>query len=502
MVAYGKPNLLYIHSDQHNPYITGCYGDPIVATPNLDRLAQQGARFDAAYCCSPICVPSRMSMLTGQHPYQNQVWTNLHGLDSAIPTFAHGLGAAGYRSVLAGRMHVRGPDQLHGYADRLVGDHNPNYIGGPWNDMGVLLGTETPVRKTLATSGSGQVAYQLHDEDVANAAVDFLNRYGVQKRGFPDAHPFSLSVGFMLPHPPYVPRKEDFERYDGCIPMPRKPVPFNKINHPYLRLWREHTGSETVSAEEARNTRTAYWALVDVVDQLVGQILHALEANGLADNTLIIYTSDHGDMMGEHGQWWKHLFYEESVRVPLIMAWPGMIPPGQQCERVVSALDVNATILDALGAPALPASPGRSLMGLVSPHPTPRAIAPERWDDVAFSEYCEDQYSPPGGCYHRMIRRGAWKLIYYHGYEPQLFNLRDDPDELIDRAQEPGLQEVRQALTRQVLDGWDPEAIQRCMADKRADNEILSAWAKNIQPPNQYQWTVRPEMNYLDNVRG
>lgn len=497
MSAPRRPNLLYIHSDQHNPFVTGCYSDPIVATPNLDQLAAQGAVFDAAYCCSPICVPSRMSMLTGRHPHQNEVWTNLHGLNPAIPTFAHALGAAGYRSVLAGRMHVRGPDQLHGYAERLVGDHMPNYIGATGNDMGVLTRTEIPVRKTLETSGPGQVAYEIKDEDVTNAAVDFLNRYGVEKRASEETAPFSLSVGFMLPHPPYVPRQADFERYHGRVPPPSKSVPFEEVEHPYLRLWRQHTGTEEVTEQEVENTRAAYWALVEVVDRLVGRILAALEANGLVDNTLIIYTSDHGDMLGEHGLWWKHVFYEESVRVPLILSWPGVISAGQRSDRVVSALDVNATILDALGAPALPGSPGRSLMGLVSDRPFERAVSADEWEDVAFSEYCEDQYSPPGGAYQRMVRWNEWKLIYYHGYELQLFNLRDDPGELTDLARDPAYAEIRRSLLERVLDGWDAEAIQERMAEKRADNEVLSAWARETRPGNRYFWRVRPEMNYL-----
>lgn len=493
-----RPNLLYIHTDQHNPFVTGCYGDPVVATPNLDRLAAGGAIFDATYCCSPICVPSRMSMLTGRHPYQNQVWTNLHGLDSAIPTLPHALGAAGYRSVLAGRMHVRGPDQLHGYADRLVGDHNPNYIGGTWNDMGVLVGTETPVRKTVQTSGPGQVAYQIHDEEVTAAAVNFLNQYGVQQRAGQAQDPFSLSVGYMLPHPPYVPRRADFERYAGRVPMPRKPIPFEQVSHPFLRLWRQHTHTEAVTEAEVVNTRTAYWALVDVVDRMVGQVLDALRANGLAENTLVVYTSDHGDMLGEQSLWWKHLFYEESIRVPLILSWPGVIPPHQRCDRVVSALDVNATMLDALDAPALPGSPGRSLMGLVSDRPTTRAVAPQDWQDTAYAEYCEDQYSPPGGCYHRMVRQNEWKLIYYHGYAPQLFNLQEDPDELVDRAGDPATHAICRELTAQVLREWDPVAIQRRMAEKRADNRILTAWAETVQPPDRFRWTVTPEMNYLE----
>lgn len=503
MTVTARPNLLYIHSDQHNPFITGCYGDPLVETPHLDRLASQGVVFDAAYCTSPICVPSRMSMLTGQHPYQNQVWTNRHILHSGIPTFAHALGAVGYRSVLAGRMHVRGPDQLHGYADRLVGDHMPNNLGGPPGNMGILKGTETPVRKTLATSGPGQVAYQLHDEEVAAAAVGYLDQIGREQRAGLETAPFSLSVGFMLPHPPYVPRRAMYERYRDRVTLPRKPRAFDDERHPYLRRWRSHTGSETVSEEEALNTRAAYWALVQETDALVGQILTALEANGLAENTLIIYTSDHGDMMGEHGLWWKHTFYEESVRVPLIMAWPGAIAPGNRCSRVVSALDVNATILDALNAPALPHSPGRSVLGLVAQDAgATGAVGAGRgtseWDDLAFAEYCEDQYSPPGGAYQRMIRRGQWKLIDYGDAPPQLFDLENDPDELEDRAADPSCAATVSELRAAVRADWNPDQIRAKMAAMDADNQILEAWASKVQPTEQFRWTTRAEMNVLE----
>jgi len=492
-----RPNLLYIHSDQHNPFVTGCYGDPLVSTPQLDQLAASGAIFDAAYCTSPICVPSRMSMLTGLHPYQHQTWTNRHILPSSIPTFAHALGAVGYRSFLAGRMHVRGPDQLHGYADRLVGDHMPNHLGGPMAEMGILRGTETPVRKTLATSGPGQVAYQLHDEEVAAAAVNFLDQVGREQRAGLPPEPFSLTVGFMLPHPHYVPRQAAYERYRSRITLPRKPRSFDAERHPYLRRWRTHTDSETVSEAEALNTRAAYWALVSEVDTMVGQILAALHANDLAQNTLIIYTSDHGDMMGEHGLWWKHLFYEESIRIPLIMAWPGVITPGVRSDRVVSALDVSATILDALDAPALPHSPGRSLLGLVAEHAPGAGRGTATWEDIAFAEYCEDQYSPPGGAYQRMVRSGRWKLIDYDQDPPQLFDLMADPDELVDRAADPACASILVALRARVRERWDPAQIRAKMVAKDADNRILEAWARTTQPAERYRWRPRAEMNRL-----
>lgn len=488
-----RPNLLYIHTDQHNPFVTGCYGDPLVETPNLDRLAAGGAVFDAVYCTSPICVPSRMSMLTARHPYQNQVWTNNHILDSGIPTLAHSMGAAGYRPVLVGRMHSVGPDQLHGYAERMVGDHSPNHLGGGSVDRGVLDGTAGPERVSLVRSGAGQSAYQVHDEDVVVAAVDYLNRLGVQRRAFGSIPPFSLSVGLMLPHPPYVARREDYARYAGRVGLPARPESHDQVKHPYIRRWREYTGIVQVSEAEVLRSRAAYWGLVHRVDVLVGQILEALAANGLAENTLIVYTSDHGDMQGEHGLWWKHVFYEESVRVPLILYWPGVIDAGQRCGRVASALDVTATILDALGAPALPDSPGRSLLGLVS-----RARPTPDWEDVAFSEYCADQYTPDGESYHRMVRYGPWKLVYYHGMDPQLFNLEEDPGEMHDRAHDPACREVVAELTARVLDGWAPAEIARVMARKRAEATVLRAWANRTQPAEQYRWSLLPAMNRLD----
>lgn len=493
MSTPARPNLLYIHSDQHAPYVAGCYGDPLVETPTLDRLASQGALFEHVYCASPICVPARMSMLTARHPYQNRVWTNDHILDSGIPTLAHAMGAAGYRPVLVGRMHSIGPDQLHGYAERLVGDHSPNFPGLGGVDRGVLDGTAGPARISLERSGAGQSAYQVHDEDVAAAAVDYLNRLGVQRRAYGHIPPFSLSVGFMLPHPPYVARAEDYDRYANTITLPARPEPFDQVRHPYLRRWREHTGIVEVSDVETRRARAAYWGLVHRLDALIGQIVDALEQNGLADNTLIVYTSDHGDMLGEHGLWWKHVFYEESVKVPLLMVWPGVIEPGQRCSRVVSALDLTATLLDALGAPSLPGTPGRSFLGLISSvRPSPE------WEDIAFSEYCADQYTPDGECYQRMVRRGPWKLIYYHGMEPQLFNLDEDPGELVDLAAAPACKEIRTELTLRVLSEWDPAAIAGELAQKRAEAELLNCWAQQTQPPEQYRWPLRPEMNRLD----
>lgn len=497
MGELNRPNLLYIHSDQHNPYVTGCYGDPLVETPALDALAARGAVLENVYCPSPICVPSRMSMLSGRHPYENQVWTNSHVLDAGIPTMAHAMGAGGYRPVLVGRMHAVGPDQLHGYAERLVGDHGPNQPGGRSVDHGALTGTAGPARVSLQKSGHGQSAYQVHDEDVTAAAVDCLNRLGVGKRAGQPAEPFSLSVGFMLPHQPFVARREDYAHYYERIFPPRKPEPFSDALHPHIRWWREACGIVEVTEEETRRARAAYWALVARMDAMIGQILRALRENGLEENTLIVYSSDHGEQVGEHGLWWKQTFYEDSVKVPAVLSWPGRLPEGTRCGRVVSALDLNATMLDAMDCPPLPHSRGRSLLPLL------RKPDHADWDDVAFSEFCLNADGaggpfPEQGVIQRMLRRDAWKLNYYQGQPCQLFNLVEDPGETADRVADPACRTIVQDLRTELLDGWDPDWIAGRMAALRRDHSILAAWGKRTQPPDRIRWDLKPEMDYLD----
>ena len=499
MSADPKPNLLYIHSDQHSPFVNGCYGDPLVRTPHLDGLAAGGVTLDNTYCPSPICVPSRMAMLSGRYPHENQVWVNSQILDSAIPTFAHAMGAGGYNPVLIGRMHSNGPDQLHGYAERLVGDHGPNHIGGGGVDHGPLSGTAGPQRVSLEKAGHGQSAYQVHDEDVAAATVDYLNRLGVKKRAGQPAEPFSLSVGFILPHQPFVARREDYEYYYKNMFPPKNPEPFGDHLHPHIKMWREASGIVEVSDEEIRRARAAYWALVERMDILIGQILTALRQNDLEGNTLVVYTSDHGEQVGEHGLWWKQTFYEDSVKVPAILSWPGHLPAGVRSDRVISSLDINATMIDALGCPPLPSSRGRSLLPLLTSGDPSTA----EWDDVAFSELCYDASLAAGpfpaeGVCQRMIRRGPWKLIYYHGQPCQLFNLEEDPRELTDRAADPACKELIEDLTDKILDGWDPERIRDQIAQWNKESAVLSSWARTVQPADQCRWNLRPEMAYLD----
>ena len=233
------------------------------------------------------------------------------------------------------------------------------------------------------------------------------------------------------------------------------------------------------------------------MDALVGQMLAALDANGLRARCLVVYTSDHGDMVGEHGLWWKHVFYEESIRVPLIVSWPAVVAAGRRCGNVVSAVDVAATLVDAMGGPPLSGSPGRSLLPLIQDEDA-GAPSSEAWTDEAFAEYCADRYVPSEPVFQRMVRSGRWKLVYYHGDRPQLFDLHDDPHELRDRADDPACTDIRAALTRRLLDGWDPDEIACRLQAKEADNRLIEAWARSTRPADTHRWPLLPSMARLD----
>ena len=489
-----RPNILFIESDQHNPAVMGCSGDTVIRTPNLDALAARGVVFDNSYCASPICVPSRASMLTGRHPYRNRVWTNSQILSSGIPTFAHAFGAAGYRPVQIGRMHFNGPDQLHGFTERFIGDHSPNHLGSDEVDHGGLKGTQGPNRISLKLSGHGLNAYQVHDEKVTARTVEFLDDHANSNAN--DA-PFCLSVGFMLPHQPFVATKEDFDSYRGKVPPPKNPMAFKDETHPYLKWWKSHAGLEDVTDEEVERCRTAYYGLVTRLDALLGDIFGALERHGLLDDTLIIYTADHGEQIGEKGLWWKQTFYEDAVKVPAIVSWPARLPQGVHIDRVTSQLDLNATMLDAAGAPALPSSVGRSLLPLISDP----AFA--GWHDIAFSEYCTEPGDPAHSdgdriWQNRMVREGDWKLIYYRGMPSQLFNLADDPDEMNDLIDAPEHAGVAQRLTGLVLDDWDPEWVDAQIREQSADLGVMIPWAEKTTPADTVRWQLNPEWDYLD----
>jgi len=482
-----RPNFLILMSDQHNPHILGCYGDGVVKTPHVDALAANGVLFQHAYCQAPLCVPSRMSFLTGRQPSDIGVWSNGCILPSDATTFAHWLGAEGYETALIGRMHFVGPDQWHGFEKRLVGSLTPVHPGGrPPLDVPALMRAAGQSRPAIVTSGPGRTAYQLYDEVVANATVEYLRE---KARG--SDRPFCAVAGFVLPHCPYVCQKEDWDYYYQKVPPPIIPEGHLESLHPAIRLLRKNRDSEQISEEQVRRSRTGYYGLVTHFDRLLGLVMDALRESGLDENTVVIYTSDHGDMAGEHGLWFKSNFYEGAVSVPLVVSCPGRFESGRRVREIVSLLDIGPTLLEMAGAEVPPFVTGRSLLPLLNGQ---KGELPAE----ALSEHCQTCGLAP----MRMIRRGRWKLVHYEGYRPQLFDLESDPDEFNDLGEDPAHAEVRQELHERVLADWSAEKITRETARRGLHHRFLSNWYRAVKPEDREQWIAPEGANVFQETRG
>ncbi len=486
-----QPDILFIFSDQHAQRIVGCYGDEVAETPALDKLAQEGVAFDGCYTPSPICGPARMSMLTGRTPHCTGVWTNNDMLPSDMPTYAHALTAAGYDTISVGRLHALGPDQHRGFGTRDIGDHSPNWPGVARHSMGILSKTHGPHRISVERSGRGNSAYQSLDEASLDAALAQLD--SIHERRKAGTHqPFFLQVGFMLPHPPYVARPEDYDRFEGRVPPPK--LAPEVTPHLWLKWWRANRKVEDVTEEETDRSRTAYYALVRRMDLHIGMILDRLEALNLKDDTLVVYASDHGDHIGERGLWWKHTMYDESAKVPLIMRWPGRIEAGARRAENVSLLDVSFSFLDAANAQPLPNSQAASLMPLAKGQAA-------GWRDTAVSEYCVDPdegYSGGRWTLQRMVRSDRWKYIYHDGHPEQLFDLENDPSELFDRANDHDCREIVAQLRALALDGWDPDEVKSRMLSRAEDRKVLRQWANVAQPSDAKRWVFDPDINTFE----
>jgi choline-sulfatase len=468
-------------SDQHSLHFLGGAGEPIVRTPNLDRLAEGGVRFERAYCGNPLCVPSRMTFLTSRHGSDIGVWTNGSVLRSDIPTFAHSLGAAGYEAVLCGRMHFHHADHRHGFEVRLIGDVTGQWPGtrGPNLDP-IPMSTTGQSRAAVETAGPGRSGYQAFDRAVTDGAVQYLR----EKTSGGDERPFCLVVGYVLPHCPFVCPKALFDEYYAKIDVPRIPEEERANLHPAIAAWRRNRGVDDLSDEQVRTARAAYYGLVTMTDAYVGEVLSALEETGLTEDTAVFYTSDHGDMAGEHEMWWKSSFYEGSVGVPLIASWPGHFAQGTVIPEPASLLDLGVTFAEMGGGMPLPFASGRSLTALLQGDGTP-----EDWSGDVFSECSGGRGDAPS----RMVVRWPWKLIHYHGYdEPQLFNLQDDPGELTDLRKEPSCADIREELHALVREGWSGERIIEAGRAEAAYRKIMVPWAQAVKPPEPDHW-LEPE---------
>ena len=450
-------NLLFILSDQHNRDTLGCYGHPLVETPCLDALAARGVRFNSAYCNSPLCVPSRASLATGRYVHQTGYWDNASPYDGRVPGWGHRLMEAGHRVDAIGKLHYRGVEDPVGFSRTLL---PMNVVDGIGDVMGSVRDA-TPVyemeRADVENAGPGVSASLDYDADVAGLACDWLKRRARSS----SRHPWMLFVSFVSPHPPFVAPSELYERYPpDAISLPVQYRPGEQPQHPSLAILRRTLHlEEPFTDEQIRRATATYYAMCTYVDRQVGRVLSTLQKLGLADNTRVIYTSDHGESMGRRGLWGKFTLYEESVAVPMILAGPG-VPRGEVSSEIVSLVDCYPTMVEALGHELKDAErelPGRSLWPIVRGGSGP---------GLAFSEY----HAVGSTSASYMLRERRYKYIHHVGERPQLFDLESDPRELNDLSADPDSQEVVTACERRLRALVDPEGVD---AAAKADQRVL-----------------------------
>ena len=448
-----KPrNLLFIMSDEHSKRMLGCTGNPVIRTPNLDRLAARGVCFTDAYCNSPICVPSRASFQTGRYVHDIRFWDNAIPYDGSIPSWAHRLKAAGHRVDSIGKLHFRSPDDDNGFTKEHIPLHVVEGVGDP---IGMLRDPPPPRMAALrlaADAGCGDSTYQAYDDRITAAAEEWLRERGANM----DDKPWTLFVSLVCPHFPLIARREWFDLYpQDEVPWPRLYAPAERPSHPFIEAMRTCQIYDE-GFDDPRKVRTAiaaYYGLVSFVDHNVGRLVKALEANGLSSNTRIIYTSDHGDNLGTRGLWGKSNMYEESAAVPMIMVGPE-VPQGVTCSEPVSLVDCFPTIIDCAGLDPHANDrtlPGAPLLDIVS------GKAPQR---TVLSEY----HAAGSATGAFMIRKGKFKYVHYVGMPPQLFDLAADPYETRDLGQDPehvGLVADCEAALRKVVDPETADAQAR-----------------------------------------
>lgn len=443
-------NVLIIMSDEHSKTVTGCYGHPVVQTPNLDALASRGTRFEAAYTPSPICVPARSSFATGRYVHDLELWDNdLPYTGDEAPSWGERLVTQGHPVATIGKLHFSEKTRQRAFPDQTLPIYVvPNVaVGYLRADMPIRLDSRHQVER----AGPGTSEYVGYDEAVADAAAEWIRSASSR----PSVLPWALFVSFVTPHMPLLAPPSYFSLYPpDKVPLPVQWHPDMWPRHAALDANRRlQAMDEPFSEEQVRTAVAAYYGLVTFMDAQVGRVLDALEDAGLVESTTVIYLADHGETLGAHGLWWKSNMYENSAGIPLIMAGPG-VPTGETCTTPVSLVDVFPTVVAGVGARHDPADtdlPGVSLMDVMAAGPVER---------TAFSEY-HDAYSISAIF---MVRRGPFKYIHYEGFPPQLFDLSVDPEETHDLADAPDkakvLEELRAEL-RSFVDAAEIEARAR-----------------------------------------
>ncbi|KPK85028.1 MAG: hypothetical protein AMJ81_04335 [Phycisphaerae bacterium SM23_33] len=472
-----RPNILMLFSDEHNAFFSGFMGHPIVQTPNLDRLAGEGVTFENAYCNSPLCSPSRQSFMAGLHCHRIDMWNNTAAMPEDTVTWAHMLSAAGYETSLLGKMHFNGYQKMYGFDRRPVlegndaGEHFYSWglrTSHEWRDPLPYLSGPGGMRKGLMKAGPDTPQRRpvfRKDMEVAEGTLKELRTKAADKSG----QPWAMCASFVLPHPPWKARADILQRYRG-----QGDLPFNKEGggrDTCDRYLQHFFGNLMDLPDDAvRSAREVYFALITELDEHCGRILDCLEQTRLAENTVVFYFSDHGEMAGEHGLWAKCTLLESSARVPLVARWPGHFGEGARVGTPVSLVDLFPTFLD-IAAARLPEplyTDGHSLIPLLTGRPE------EFEGGEVFCEFEGEGWNHP----RAFLRRGKYKYVYNHTAESRLYDLEADPHEMSDLSGRAELAQVEAELRKKLLAGWDPEDIERRVLLAQARRKI--ARCKNV----------------------
>jgi choline-sulfatase len=476
------PNILFIVADQLAASFLPAYGHRLVKTPHLDGLAQNGVVFENFYTPSPLCAPARASLMSGLLPSNHGVYDNAAEFASSIPTFAHYLRLKGYRTCLSGKMHFVGPDQLHGFEERLTTDIYPADFGWTpdWSKPQQRIDWWYHNMTSVKQAGIAEITNQLeYDDEVAFLAIRQIYDYARYGAG----EPFCLVVSFTHPHDPYAARSRFWNLYrDEEVDMPEIPaVPYAKLDPHSRRLYDACAVADyEITEADTRSSRHGYYANISYVDSLIGKLLETLRTCELAGNTIVAVTSDHGDFLGERGLWYKMSFLEHSARVPLIVSGEGHVRP-RRIHEPATLCDLLPTFCDIASAGTMSlAGPvdGRSLYPLLTG-------AAENGDAAAMGEYLAEAAMAP----MYMLRQGRWKFIHSEPDPDQLFDLKSDPRELRNLAGEREHQE-RVASFRSILEArFDAAATKREVMESQAARHMLFAALKK---GNYFPWDFQP----------
>lgn len=418
------PNVLFIISDQHQQKVTGCYGHDFIQTPNIDSLASKGTRFTNAYTNSPICVPSRAALATGRYIHETGYWDNSHAYDGQVKSWHQMVRDQGANAVSIGKLHFQQDCDPAGFDEQIIPMHMVGVFGDIRECVKRPLAPPLKRSRTAELIGVGETDYTKYDIDVMTKTCEWIRDKGKTKSN----KPWVLMSSFVCPHPPHIAPTEFYNLYDDIdIPMPKLSEK-DILMHPWIQLQqRSRNHEDFLTPEKKTILLKAYYGCTTFMDHKVGQILKALEDSGLRDDTIVIYTSDHGENLGTRRLWGKSNMYEEACAIPMIIEGPG-IPEHKVSSTPVTLIDIAPTMIDAIESNVpdlLDDLQGESLIQM--------AKNPNNPDRIAYSEY----FAAAADRAIFMIRKGDYKYIHYEGYNPEFFDLKEDPEELNNLVNDP-----------------------------------------------------------------